>query len=251
MTSGLLTAVAATLVLAAAAVTGGEGRWVRRLASVTLLAVMVQGLLGGYRVYLDQQLGVALSAVHGTFAQVVFCLFLVTLAMTRTPRYVPADEFGRIGWPLLSVPTAVFVQLVWGALVRHAGSPVMQRLHLLTAFVVVGLVLLLAVRIRATDAGRRHLGGAAVHLLGVVGIQVLLGVEAWMGKFAATGPQAGLPPTLRTVTIESAVVRSLHALVGAALLASAVLLAVRAWRCRSRPVAWQSAPARPELVGVA
>ena len=223
--SGFLTLLAAGLVLVAATVTEGSGQWVRRLASVGLVAVMVQGLLGGYRVYLDQLAGVELAVVHGTFGQVVFCLLLATWVVTRplTPgRELPHAERRRLGWLALALPGLVFVQLVWGVLVRHHGTPLGQRLHLLTAFAVAGWCVWLATRILATPVGRRHLGGAAYHLLGLVALQVTLGVEAWMGKFAATGAQAATPPMIREVTLYSAGIRTTHALIGAGLLASAV-----------------------------
>jgi heme A synthase len=235
--TGAFTLVIALLLGVAAAVTSGPHRWLRRLASLSLVAVMVQGLLGGYRVYLDQLAGVELAIVHGTLGQVVFCLLLATLTLARPPRPVPDAERDRVGTLALALPAVVFVQLVWGVLVRHAGSPFMQRLHILTAFVVAGLCVWLAVRVLATPDGRWHLGGSARHLLGIVGVQVLLGVEAWMGKFAAAGPQAAVPPLLREVTVGSGVTRTLHALVGACLLASAVVLALRVWRRADEPAA--------------
>ena len=225
--SGLMTAIAAGLLLTAAGLTAGPDRWTRRLASVSLVAVMVQGLLGGYRVYLDQLAGMELAVVHGTFGQVVFCLLLATavLALPATAE-LTAGERRQFGGLSLALVGLVFVQLVWGVLVRHGGSAAAQQLHLLTAFAVTGLAVWLAVRLLNTP----RLRGKGVHLLGIVGVQVTLGVQAWMGKFAATGPQAAVPPMLRDVTVGWALTRTLHAAVGAALLASAVLLALRVWR---------------------
>jgi heme A synthase len=212
---------------------GSAGRWVRVVAAVSLVGVMVQGLLGGYRVFLDQLMGTELAAVHGTFAQVVFCL-LVAVVVLSAPRRpgdaLPAADRARLGPLALAVPAGVFVQLVWGVMLRHTGTPLSQRLHLLTAFVVAGLCVWLAARTLAAPAGRRVLRFDAYHLLGIVGLQILLGVEAWMGKFAAAGPYAALPPELRPVTVGSAAVRTTHVLVGTGLLAAAVVFALRAWR---------------------
>lgn len=229
-TSGLLTLIAAGLLGLAAGASVGPHRWVRRLACGSLVAVMVQGLLGGYRVYLDQLAGVELAAVHGTFGQVTFCLLVATLVFTRPPAEVSAAERGRLGGLTLALPAAVFVQLVWGVVVRHSGSPLMQRLHILTAFVVTGLAVWLAARLLATP-----LRGKGYHLLGIVATQVALGVEAWMGKFAAAGPEAAVPPMLRHLSVQAASIRTAHALVGAALLVSAVVLALRVWRRAERP----------------
>ena len=50
-------------------------------------------------------------------------------------------------------------------------------------------------------------------------LQVILGVEAWMGKFAT-----GVLPELQKITREMAVVRTGHVLIGTGILATAVTL---------------------------
>lgn len=240
--SGVATAVTAGLVLLAAAAhlfSRQSGKWVRAAAAVLLIAVMTQGLLGGFRVFLDQSIGVTrtlgieLSATHGVFAQVVFSLMVLVpaLAGPRTPGDTLGDsDRARLRWLALALPAAVLVQLVWAVWVRHAPTPLTQRLHFLTAFVVLGLAVWLAVRARATADGRRLLGFGTAHLLLLLGVQILLGVEAWMGKFAAAGPDALLPPELRPVTVSAGFIRTLHQLIGTMVLASSVVVAFRAWR---------------------
>jgi cytochrome c oxidase assembly protein subunit 15 len=211
------------------------GRWVRVVAAAALVGVMVQGLLGGYRVYLDQLMGTHLAAVHGAFAQIVFAALaaVVVLSSPRRPGdALPDADRSRIDRPAMVLTLLVFVQLVWGVWVRHMGDPVAQRLHILTAFVIVGLCVWLAVRAVSTPAGQRLLRFDAYHLLGIVVVQVLLGVEAWMGKFAAAGPFAAIPPDLRPVTIGAAAIRTAHVVVGAGLLAAAVVFVIR---IRRRP----------------
>ena len=66
--------------------------------------------------------------------------------------------------------------------------------------------------------------------MAIVAVQVLLGVEAWMGKFAAAGPEMQKLPMQRAVTQSAAIIRTAHMLVGVALLAASVLLAFRVWR---------------------
>ena len=236
MASGIATAGCAALVLAASfahLATAQPGKWVRSLAGVILVCVMIQGLLGGYRVYLDQLLGPELSQIHGTFAQVVFatmcCVPLFAAAPSPT-RQLPEYERSRVARLSLALPVAVFIQLVWGVIVRHTASPLAQRLHMLTAFVVVGLGIWLAARAFSTPAGRRVLGFNIWHLLLMFVFQLVLGVEAYLGKFAAFGPQGDVSPMARRVTEEAGVIRTLHVLIGTAILASSVVLAVRVWR---------------------
>jgi heme A synthase len=243
--AGVATGVAALLCLAAAGaqfLSRSPGRWARAVAVVALIAVMIQGLLGGFRVFLNDELlglvGTLLAAYHGAFAQVVFAV-LVSVVVLSAPRK-PGDSLAepdrdRLKWLAIALPLSVFVQLIWGVWVRHMGSPVAQRLHVLTAFVVTGIAVWLAVRTLATPSGRRHLAFAAWHLIAIVAVQVLLGVEAWMLKFAATGPMGAIPPEARQVTIPSASIRTAHVVIGTALLASAVAYAIRVWRTPLEP----------------
>lgn len=225
---GLALAVLA-LGLAADKSPGGQ---VRAAASVALVFVMIQGLLGGFRVFLNARLGTDLAAVHGAFGQLAFCV-LVAVVVYSAPRHdgdtIAEPErasFVRLAWALVGV---LFVQLVWAVLLRHTGTGLSQRLHILTAFVATGLVVWLAVRLAIAPA-TRHLKGSGYHLLGILAVQVMLGAEAYVGKFAAAGPHAAMPPELRPVNEAQASIRTAHQLIGAGLLASALALALRAGR---------------------
>jgi cytochrome c oxidase assembly protein subunit 15 len=237
------TVIAAIMCLSLCAGTiasGTVGRWARAAAVAVMIAAMIQGLLGGFRVLFDQlaggTLGPALAAVHGTFAQVVFALLAAVVFLTARRKdgdALPLADRLRLQWLAVAVPAAVFAQLVWGVWLRHYGSPVAQRLHVLTAFVVTGLVVWLAVSSLATADRRRQIGFGAWHLIGIVAVQVLLGVEGWMSKYAAV-----LDPHTSTVVrvgwagneAMSAAVRTGHVVIGTALLASTVVFALRVWR---------------------
>ena len=183
----------------------------------------------------------------------MFCVLLSVVVLSapmRPGRELPAADRDRLGRLALLLPAAVVVQLVWGVMVRHAGTPLGQRLHILTAFVVTGLAVWLAARMLATPSGRARLGFYAYHLVAIVAVQVLLGVEAWMGKFAAAGPEMATAPMQRSVTQSAAIIRTAHMLVGVALLAASVLLAFRVWR-RADMGTMTEAPAKPALEPVA
>ena len=220
-----------------------RGKWVRALSGFVLVAVMVQGLLGGLRVFLDQltgltnTVGVELSALHGVFAQVVFTTMVCAAILAARPKPefdLPAEDRARVGGLSLLLVAAVFLQLLWAVWVRHAPTPLAQRLHFLTAFVVLGLAVWLTVRARSTPAGRKSLGFDVSHLIGILAVQVLLGVEAWMSKFAAAGPYMALPPEMRPIAVESGAIRTLHQLIGTAVLAASVVIVLRVYR-RTRP----------------
>ena len=214
----------------------GRGGRVCVAASAALLAVMIQGLLGGYRVFLDQLMGTQLAAIHGSFGQVTLALLTavaVLAAPRRTGDELPQSERDTLTKWSAALVAGVVLQLVWGVWVRHLASPVAQRLHILTAFAVVGLVVAVVLRVRNSPAAWRRVGGLTGLLAAVVALQLTLGVEAYLGKFALTGPEALKPPELRAITTGGAVVRTAHTLLGAALLSTAVALALRVAR---RPV---------------
>jgi heme A synthase len=203
-------------------------RWLKMLGGLALAGVIIQGLLGGFRVYLNALLGPNLAAIHGLFAQVVFTL-LVSLAVLTSPRFAGWSAAGEPTRPLRRI--AVFLaavslmQLSWGVLLRHLDSPLAQRGHFVTAFLVVAAAAWLA----SASAGNRDawpsLRRPLVLLAVLLCAQVLLGVEAWLSKYLGVE----LPEAER-VTVGQAVIRTAHVLVGSWILATSVGLALLLWR---------------------
>ena len=225
--------LAALVVLAIGTARAGNyprGTGLRLLGVAALLAVMVQGLLGGFRVKLNELVGTDLATIHGVFAQVVFCLLVAVAVLTGRPpaAELPADSRRTVGRLALTVVGVVFVQLLWGAMLRHTPDPLNQRLHLLTAFVVVAAAVWLLRAGFADPAARVRVAPAGWVLGGLLALQVALGVEAWMTKFGAY-----TLPELVPITPQSAAIRTLHTLVGTGVLASAVALTIAVWRPRS------------------
>jgi cytochrome c oxidase assembly protein subunit 15 len=99
-------------------------RWVRWLAASTLLAVILQGVLGGLRVVLVE---LDLAIVHACVAQAFFCLAgLVAVVTSR--RWIesqnpPVTRNAVHGRRLITacfiVLFAIYAQLVVGAVMRH------------------------------------------------------------------------------------------------------------------------------------
>ena len=255
VTTAVSCAVAAAGVAAAcvaSARSSAPGQWFRVVAAAGVVAVMVQGLLGGYRVYLDQLMGTQLAAIHGSFGQMTLAT-LVAVVVLAAPRRradtLPFSERPALSNLTVALVAGVVVQLVWGVWVRHLASPVAQRLHILTAFAVVGLVVAVLLRVFKSPPTRAHLGGYAWVLGLIVVGQLVLGVEAYLSKFALTGPEALKPPELRTITSYGAVVRTAHTLLGAALLSTVVALAVRVARGPVVPVRATADAFREPAVG--
>ncbi len=217
-----------SIVLAVGLWFAARRRALRWLGVAALLSVIAQGLLGGFRVKLDAFFGTDLAAVHGFFAQLVFSL-LVCVAFLTAPRRASAvltDDYARSCRRTAGVlAAAALLQVAFGVLVRHTHTRVAQRLHVLTAFAVVAAVVWFVRTAWEYPAGRRTFGRTVVLLAVLVAVQLALGVEAWMGQY--TGP---LPPELQPVTAGSALVRTLHVLCGAGVLATSVVAAMQAYR---------------------
>jgi len=181
------------------------GAW----TTLLLLAVVVQGVIGGQRVLLQNPY---LGALHGAFGQVVLA-FAAVLALWMSPAYaaVPRLEPGKIGLmrAVTSAALAVsLVQLLLGALFRHLrrgdnpGSMHVAWTHAGFALVVMTLAIIAGSMLIRFGKDRRdslprglssrlRAHGASVH--GAVGIQFVLG---WITLLAVmTGDSRGAVPT--------------------------------------------------------
>ena len=195
------------------------------LALLSYLGVISQGLLGGLRVYLHALVGPELATIHGATGQMVFALVAGTAILATFPGSFPKleDKEKRllpfIGWALV---VALLFQLAWAVIVRHGGQPWAQRLHMIGAFIVFGIVAWLSLRMAGSTYARAFFKPYTILLGLVVFAQVVLGVEAYIGKFAT-----GKPLIPEAVSFEQATIRTLHALTGALLLAIAFAAALR------------------------
>jgi heme a synthase len=96
--------------------------WVKWLAGLAVLAVIVQGVLGGLRV---TEHNAVLGLFHGCLAQGFFCL-VATIALVTSPfwrRIGPVGnqrEVGRLRFWTVTVTAMLFVQLALGASMRHS-----------------------------------------------------------------------------------------------------------------------------------
>ena len=108
-----------TVGLAVALGFGDPRRWVRGLGLLAVVLVSMQGLIGGLRVVLLQDV---LGLVHGCLAQLFFALLVgigvVTGRAWRTPAVVPAGA-ERLAAPGRWAAVVVYGQIVLGAFTTH------------------------------------------------------------------------------------------------------------------------------------
>jgi heme a synthase len=216
------------IVLAAGLWLGQRRRWLAWLGTAALLGVIIQGLLGGFRVLLNARLGTDLATVHGCFAQIVLALLVSVALLTSrtwwTQGEAVTEERGSLRRLTLFLVLLVFSQIVFGAIVRHSYLRLAQRLHFLFAFAVVVAGVWLFRTVRERKAGRPLIVAASV-LVGLLGVQVLLGVEAWMMRFGM-----GVLPELVRETPGQVIVRTLHFALGSLIFSTSVVLALLAHR---------------------
>jgi hypothetical protein len=104
-------------------------------------------------------------------------------------------------------------------MVRHISTPMGPRLHLLLAFVSVVALVITCGRLWRVNLAR----GLVVATLSIVAVQLLLGMESWLVRFA----DGFTASEFRRITEEDAVLRTVHAVVGYLLFAASIVLAVR------------------------
>lgn len=200
------------------------GTSVRILAVVTLVAIMIQGLLGGFRVKLNDLVGTDLALIHGTFATLVLSALVAIPLLAARPRQLPpfsAIAQKKLGWQTICLVLFALLQVAFGAWLRHMPDKLSTRLHLLFAFVVMGFATLVIKQALSEPTSKQRLRRPAAIMMALITFQILLGVEAWVGKFLS-----GEPLETAKVTMGQVMVRTLHAHIGAWIMAVSVAFAL-------------------------
>ncbi|HZP40166.1 MAG TPA: COX15/CtaA family protein [Candidatus Binatia bacterium] len=224
---------------------------VRVLALTTLFAVVLQGVLGGVTVL--YKLPLAVSVTHACLAQTFFCLTVTLAVVTGRAWRERRSRHADLATPSLTVLAAgttvlVFAQLVLGALMRHmhAGLAIPDfplafgRLvpPLATTLITVhfahrvgALLVTLAVAGLVARVVRRHRAEPLL-LRPVLLAAALVVLQVTLGGLVIWTHRAVVPTTT-------------HLVVGASLLATCLVVALRAARFTTAPRALRAAPAEP------
>ena len=215
-------------------------RWVRRLGFIALAAVITQGILGGITVLLF--LPDAISISHAGLAQVVFCL-TVSIALVTSRGWTRSYRNERGSTPddrmlqkvAIATTAVIYAQIILGATMRHTdaglaipdfpwafGQLVPPRwdakiavhyAHRIGALLVSIMILAATLHVFVHERSRRELVRPSVLLLVLLALQVTLGAfVVWSGK--------------------QFVINSVHVMTGASVLATSLVLTLRAYRAR-------------------
>lgn len=202
--------------------------WVRKMAVAILLAVIAQGLLGGMRVRMNEQI---LAMTHSITGGLFFTLTFLFAALTRTASQDESDStesrLSLSGLALTTVlPALVLVQYVMGGMFRHLGR--MLHEHLAGAIIVgtIGAcVVWMLLRCQQTSLRR-----AARYIAAALLVQISLGMGSWVTKLGlpALGWVASVNSTSQNITC------TLHTVGGMFLLATTSLAALTVIRLATR-----------------
>jgi len=192
-------------------------QWMRRLGWVAVSLVVAQGLLGGATVLLLQP--APISMAHACLAQLFFSV-TVAIAVFMSRKWQEGPEpVEDYGWPSLRslailTPVLILVQIALGAGFRHRAFGLLP--HVIGAMLVPLVILLTGIFVLQQFPKHRSLRPAAIALLTLTGVQVFLGVIAYIARINAF--EYPLAMVLTTVA---------HVATGGLTLAASVVLAIQ------------------------
>lgn len=235
----LLGATAGLVSLALAAVTfwKDERRLVRGLVVAAVVLVVVQGLLGGARVLLDDR---TVAKVHACTGPLFFAVAVGIATLTSN---VPAREApsaaGSLPAAAAGLLVAAYIQLVAGAQLRHLDASIdpntfrwLVAVHLIGAALVCGLAVAAALAAWVGKGVASNLRFWSTFVVAMVAVQMVLGAGAWVANWGV--PAALQGPWTRSIVSEGPIVArslhgsavvTLHVVTGMAILGGAVVLA--------------------------
>ena len=231
---GLLTTTLLVMLLAI-----DTRKWLKWLGLVALIAVIIQGVLGGLRV---TELSITLAILHACLAQAFFALlcgiswFTSRKWFTNTKQTEAVDNSQntkRLQRLSLLTTCLIYIQLIFGALLRHIGSKLSSTLLL---YILIGIHILLALLITlhiflfvrryfsVANESQEISGRLPLVLLGLVVIQIILGIGAYLTRLTFIGE------TISTILTD--IITTSHVAVGALMLVSSFVMTLKLYRSK-------------------
>lgn len=217
--------------------------WMKWMAFAALLLVIVQGILGGQRVLRDDR---RIAQIHGVVGPLFFALSCMIATFTSKWWRSDSNEGnsqkgsrGLVAAAWLTFFLATF-QLVIGSQLRHgieyASGQVFRTavlFHVLLAVILVLQILFLAIRVlRSSQVSQLRRPASALMLL--VAGQFLLGIASWTVKYGWPAIlqkwMASPMTTVQAKSMSQSLIVTGHVAIGALILATSGMLAVRVTR---------------------
>ncbi len=225
--------------------------WVRWLSVTLLIAVTIQGLIGGIRVVLSDRI---VAMIHGCTAPIVFVLAIALAVVSsrwwwnRGGQGTERRDIVRIGTlRLLALLTVTaYAQLIFGATLRHipvsapaAAFKHTAYTHIAVAFLLWGLIAWGYLRLRKEremshrcgDLTLLRIGGL---LVGFVTLQIALGLATWVvnygwPQFAQVNAWSARY-VVKSKAFTESLITTAHVATGSLILGTAAMLWFRARR---------------------
>lgn len=212
----------------------------RRLGVVAVGVVIVQGVLGGLRVIVVSA-GSELALVHGLLAHAFFALIISVVVLTSAewkygPAMIETGDDGTLPHLCLLTTGALYLQVVFGGMLTHISDWFLA--HLLCAILTTVCICCLAIRIARRHSWRPQFVRPIVFLVGLLGVQLLLGLGSYVNRFTSLEIPFAIFSRLALPTV--------HRITGALMLATCVVLTLRVYRM---PALRQVAAGRELLAG--
>ena len=214
----------ATLLLAIWAQIGERRSWVRKLAWVAFVGVIAQAGIGGVRVLFPEHkalIAVPHALVAQSFFGVAIAIAVFSSRSWSSASMVKPDIGGIPVRKLVAASAgAVLIQLVLGAGFRHQAFGIIP--HIAGAVAVTLLVVSTAVAILRRHGDCDYIVRPVKLLLGLLIVQLSLGVAAYFARLASVSDPQPLEPMI-SLTVA-------HLVVGALTLATIVVLLLRCFQ---------------------
>jgi cytochrome c oxidase assembly protein subunit 15 len=197
--------------------------WMKSLGVIAVVAVIVQGVLGGTRV---TELSTLLAAVHGCMGQAFFGLMVALCVLTNRrwqSRLAAAVDRDNLRRGTLVIAGLVAAQVALGSWLRHYGTWAALGCHGALGMAVWILALSVLFRVERQRESLGALVPSARALAATSTLQIVLGIVAMIMLL----PFDGFP---RPVSFYQAVIRTGHQTNGALLLGATVVLTMRTFR---------------------
>ena len=198
--------------------------WLRKLALIAFAGVLAQAVIGGVRVYFPEYkalIAVPHALVAQSFFGVVVAIAVFTSRTWLSQREVRLDAVKPSLRTLTAVTVAaLLIQLVLGAGFRHQAFGIAP--HIVGAVAVAGLILWTSIVVLRHHNEADYLARPARFALAMLFAQLGLGVAAYFARVASAGDPQPLEPMI-SLTVA-------HLVVGAATLATVLVLTLRCYR---------------------
>ncbi len=233
-----------TIILLVMLLVRDSRKWIKWLGVAAFIGVSLQGVLGGLRV---TELNLNLAIVHACLAQAFFALLCGICWFTSrdwienqeqsesTVDTVSAKKLRRLS---LITTGLIYVQLIFGAILRHTGNRL--DAHLLFAFLVTLHIFLLARRIFSMNESTQKIGQSLpLLLLGLLAVQLMLGLGAYITKLTTVGATAS--------ALLTDIVTTAHVAVGALMLVNSFVITLKIYRFTDTSISMET-PVTSSLV---